>query len=93
MWFNPLNHKANKDWVDMQLSECTPTDPASEPNGPVTASVDEAIQVKNSGYGWEDGTILSVHPDDSALVRWASGPTTTVTHKKISHAQRTAPAT
>ena len=93
MWFNPLNHKGNKDWVDRQLTEHAPTGPAQVSNGPTATSVGEAIQMKNPGYRWEDGTILTVYPDDRALVRWASGSSNTVPKRKIAPTLRTAHVT
>ena len=93
MWFNLLNHKDNKDWIDRQLTEHAPAGLAHVRNDPTATSVGEAIQMRNPGYGWEDGTILTVHPDGRALVRWASGSTTTVPKRKIAHALLTAHVT
>ena len=91
MWFNPLDHRGNKAWLDDEkLSRRAPTSPTPAPNEPPVASVGTALRMENPGYGWEDGKILRVLPDGRASVQGGSGPRAAVPKRKVARALRVA---
>ena len=77
-WFNPLNHGRNKAWLEEEkLSRASRARAELLPGEHPKAGTGVAVRMKSRGFGWGDGEITDVHPDDRVTVLWESGAATT----------------